>query len=781
MIFRRPRRKRKRNTGGLGSAPAEQLEQRTMLSAGWAAVDGSGNNIDHPTWGTTGIPLGRIAETDYADGINSPSGYDRPGARTVSNAVAAQEQSIPNDRFLTDYLWIWGQFLDHDIDLTHGKEPVESMPISVPAGDPYFDPRGDGMQSIPVFRSNYTHVDGVREQINDITAYIDGSVVYGSDTVRAAALRTFTGGKLAVSPGNLLPFNTSGLPNAGGPSPALFLAGDIRANENAALSSMQTLWVREHNRLADDLLADDPHLTDEQIYQQARSIVRGQIQAITCNEFLPALLGAHALGDYTGYDDSVNAAIVNEFSTAAYRLGHSMLSSELQRTGPDWETAPEGNIVLRDAFFTPQPLLDHGIDSILRGAATQLMQEVDVQVIDDVRNFLFGPPGSGGFDLAALNIQRGRDHGLAGYNDTRVALGLTAYNEFSEITENTALAQELEEVYGHVDRLDLWVGGLAEDHLSGASVGETFSEILVRQFQNLRSGDRFWFENVWSGTELEAIRTTRLSDVIMRNTQITGLQDNVFFDRSVMIVDLAEAGHNNVIVRRNGSLLEVVDRPTRNVIDARGIWSVDRLIVNGQDSQYDQILVMANFPEACLPGGIVVNAGDDAWDRVIVRGTWTDDDIYLFGDDVEVNSITIATIGANSLVVRGLDGYDVIQVVQTGTANQIKLLGDAGTDVLIGSDGSEWIFGGAGRDLLIGGGGIDFLDGGTGNDVLRGGEGSDRLAGGPGSDHLDGGEGIDFIDGEWEIGGHLCPEMNTALDEFYSNRLQWLIENGYVL
>jgi len=780
MASRRSERRRYRGEIRSQSAQVEQLEQRTLLSATWATIDGVGNNVGNPTWGSAEIPLLRAAESDYADGTDSPAGYDRPDARTVSNAVAAQDQTLLNDRFLTDYTWIWGQFLDHDIDLTHSKTPEEPMPINVPAGDPYFDPFATGSQVIPVSRSNYIYVDDVREQINDITAYIDGSVIYGSDAVRAAALRTFSGGKLAASAGNLLPFNTAGLPNAGGPSPSLFLAGDIRANENSALSSMQTLWMREHNRLADEISDGDPSLTDEDIYQQARAIVRGELQAITYNEFLPALLGAHTLGDYTGYDAYVNAGIVNEFSTAAYRFGHSMLSSELQRAGPDWETAPEGDIALRDAFFTPQPLLDHGIDSILRGAATQLMQEVDIHVIDDVRNFLFGPPGSGGFDLAALNIQRGRDHGLAGYNATRVALGLTEYNDFSDITEDADLAQDLAEVYGHIDSVDLWVGGLAEDHLPGSSVGETFSAILVDQFQRLRAGDRYWYENIWSGTELETIRSTRLSDVIMRNTQIVGLQDNVFFDRGAMVVNLAESGHNNVIVRRNGSLLEVVDRPTRDVIASRGIWSVDRLVVNGQDSQYNQILVMVNFPQACVPGGIVVNAGDGTWDRVIVRGTWGDDDIYLFGDDVEVNDTTVVTIGADSIVVRGLDGYDIIQVVETGTASQVKLLGDAGTDVLIGCDGHEWIYGGSGRDLLIGHAGNDVLDGGTGNDVLRGGDGSDRLEGGPGSDHLDGGDGIDFIDGEWETGGHLCPETNAALDEFYSNRLQWLIDNGYV-
>lgn len=759
----------------------ESLEQRTLLSATWAPIDGVGNNVDNPTWGSTEIPLLRVADADYADGVSSPSGADRSSARAISNAVAAQTESTPNDRYLTDYVWIWGQFLDHDLDLTEGADPAEDFSIAVPTGDAFFDPFATGTQTIGLSRSTFEMVDGVRQQTNGITAFIDGSVVYGSNSIRADALRTFSGGKLKTSAGDLLPFNTAGLPNAGGPSPNLFLAGDVRANENIALASMQTLWVREHNRLADQIAAAEPWLNDEEIYQQARAIVAAEIQAITYNEFLPALLGAHAIGDYGGYDAYVNPGITNEFSTAAYRLGHSMLTSELQRVGADWETAPEGDIALRDAFFRTQPLLDHGIDSVLRGASTQLMQEIDTQVIDAVRNFLFGPPGAGGFDLASLNIQRGRDHGLASYNETRVALGLPAYDTFTDLTDDVALSDSLEAIYGHIDKIDLWVGGLAEDHLPGSSVGETFSAIIVDQFQRLRDGDRFWYENIWSGAELDAIRSTTLADVISRNTQVSGLQENVFFDRGVMIVNLADSGRNNVIVRRNGSRLEVVDRPTRQVIASRGIWSVDRLIVNGQDSQYNQILVMVNVPETCLPGGIVVNAGDDAWDRVIVRGTWGDDDIYLTGNDVEVNSTLVATVGASSIVARGLGGYDIIQVLETGTASQVKLLGDAGTDVLIGCDGRELIFGGSGRDLLIGGGGNDFLNGGSGNDVLRGGDGNDVLIGGPGADHLDGGDGIDFVDGVWDTAPHFSPETNAALDDFYSNRLQWLIDNGYVL
>jgi len=277
------------------------------------------------------------------------------------------------------------------------------------------------------------------------------------------------------------------------------LAGDIRANENVALTAMQTLWVREHNRIADQIAAEDPSLSDEAIYQRARAIVTAEIQAITYNEFLPVLLGPQAIRPYHGYDPSVNPGIANIFSTAAYRFGHSMLPSELLRLNDDGSVIEAGNLSLRSAFFAPQELVDQGIDSVLLGAASQESQEIDTQIVDDVRNFLFGPPGAGGFDLASLNIQRGRDHGLPDYNQTRSDLGLEPVSRFADITSDPEVQAALEQVYGDVDNIDVWVGGLAEDHVPGSSVGKLLQTVLVDQFERIRDGDRFWYQNLFGG------------------------------------------------------------------------------------------------------------------------------------------------------------------------------------------------------------------------------------------------------------------------------------------
>ena len=546
-----PRNGRGRRRKAQGHQPgSEQLESRVLLSASLSSggnadgqnlgatpgysIDGTGNNPFYAEWGSTDEQLLRATSVAYADGISWPSGDDRPNPRAISNAVNAQTDSIENDRQLSDYIWIWGQFIDHDLDLTEAADPHEPWPISVPQGDPYFDPFGTGTAEIDFTRSTYDHASGTslgnpRQQINQITAFLDGSVIYGSDDVRAAALRTFEGGKLKTSDGDLLPYNTLGLPNAGGTSDSLFLAGDVRANENVALSSMHTIFVREHNRIADEIAQHDPQLNDEELYQRARSIVIAELQAITYNEFLPALLGADALTPYRGYDPDVNPGIMNVFSTAVYRLGHSLLSPELIRLDADGEVIAEGNLALRDAFFRPDELAAQGIDSILRGAATQTSQELDTQIIDDVRNFLFGPPGSGGFDLASLNIQRGRDHGLPSYNQARMDLGLAPVTSFDQITSDPDVQARLESVYDHVDEVDIWVGALAEDHLPGSSTGELIRTVLVDQFERIRAGDRFWYQRSLSGADLHRVENTTLADVIERNSGVSNLQRNVFY------------------------------------------------------------------------------------------------------------------------------------------------------------------------------------------------------------------------------------------------------------
>ena len=157
-------------------------------------------------------------------------------------------------------------------------------------------------------------------------------------------------------------------------------------------------------------------------------------------------------------------------------------------------------------------------------------------MIDDVRNFLFGPPGSGGFDLASLNIQRGRDHGLPSYNQARIDYGLAPVGTFAEITSDSEVLARLDATYRSIDEVDIWLGGLCEDPVPGAIVGPLFHAILTDQFERLRDGDRFFYR-LMPAELIEFVEAQTLATVIRNNTTIgREIQDDVMVAGSRLLV-----------------------------------------------------------------------------------------------------------------------------------------------------------------------------------------------------------------------------------------------------
>lgn len=497
------------------------------------AYDGAGNNLSHVKWGAADIQLLRKTTPSYANKKSKPAGTKRPNARAISNALSTQVFPSPNKRFLTDMFWQWGQFVDHDIDLTPGATPEEAYNIKVPKGDPYFDPNHTGKVKLPFSRSVYDKATGKgkknpRQQLNKITSFIDASNVYGSSDARAWALRKHDGtGRLLTSHnGRYPPFNTQGVENAGGTGDELFLCGDVRANEQIGLTAMHTIFVREHNRIARKLKKAAPWMTGEAVYQVARFIVGAQMQIITYREFLPLLLGDWRPGPYKGYDPLTNPAIANAFSTVGYRFGHSMVSSTLWRLRANGKPIADGHAPLRDAFFRPWVLVDEGgVDPVIRGLTTKIAQDADLLIVSDLRSFLFGDPDDGGLDLGALNIQRGRDHGLVGYNQMRKDYGLKKLKKFHQISSDSYTNGAIKKAFKKLARVDGWVGVLAEDHLPGAVVGELGAAIIADQFKRLRDGDRFWYQNVLPRPVARLLeKRSTLRGIIARNTNIRAKQ-----------------------------------------------------------------------------------------------------------------------------------------------------------------------------------------------------------------------------------------------------------------
>jgi peroxidase len=517
------------------------------------SFDGTNNNLAHPTWGSAGTDLLRIARPAYADGIDAPSLPTSPSPRLISNllnsqadpANPVQDIQTVDENSASDFGYAFGQFMDHDLDLSLNGNT--SFPIAVPAGDPI------GPDPLPFTRSLTDPATGTHnpaQQVNAITSYFDLSQIYGSSPTVADAMRTFADGLLKTSPGNMLPYNNStyftadqlttlNMANDSGAvdSTQLFATGDRRGNENLELTTLETLFVRNHNLLASELGRNHPNWTDEELYQEARKLNIAVYQNVVYNEWIPAVLGPKALPAYKGYNPSVNASVSNEFSTVAYRFGHSMVSPTIAREGNNG-LAVADEVPLAYDFFDPNLLSSTGaidpltglagtdIGPVLKGEADGNGQAMDLMAIEDIRNLLFGNGGFGGQDLMALDVQRGRDHGIPDYNTVRAAYGLAPVTDFSQISRYASIDQWEEAYPGGLSTVDAFEGGLGETHVAGSDVGPLFQAIMVDQFRRLRDGDRFFYMNepfVNEETHIFQVENS-LAKIIMANTNVSNLQ-----------------------------------------------------------------------------------------------------------------------------------------------------------------------------------------------------------------------------------------------------------------
>ncbi len=511
------------------------------------SVTGQGNNISNQEWGTTNALLKRVSPANYVDNVESPKldeTYGKPNPRVISNSLFAQNNLLNSEIGLSDFTWAFGQFIDHDLTFVADDQSEALDNIVVPQGDQFFT---EG-SVIPMLRSLKAEGTGIdpsnpRNYNNQVTSYLDGSAIYGSTLETANWLRTFEKGKLKVSDGNLLPWNTEDgefnsqkvddlAPEMDDPTNTLkfnFVAGDRRANENPLLLAFHTIFVREHNRLCDKIISLYPFWSDEVIYQTARRKNIAYLQHITYNEWLPAM--GVSIPAYNGYNSKLKVEIFNEFSAAAFRFGHTLINSNIVRMKNDGHLIDRGSTTLKDAFFNPyMVILSGGIDPFVKGMATQVQQELDCKVIDDVRNFLFGGNGAPPLDLASININRGRERGLPDYNTVRSYFGLPTIPSFYELTKSHDESDLLTQTYGEISNLDPWVGMLAEVHMEEAMMGRLMQVILKNQFQLLRDGDRFYYANdpSFSSEDIRDVKKTTLRDIIMRNTSIKLMQSEVF-------------------------------------------------------------------------------------------------------------------------------------------------------------------------------------------------------------------------------------------------------------
>lgn len=547
----------------------------------YRSIDGSCNNFDHPMWGSSLTGFRRILYPVYENGFSQPVGWNKdikyngyvlPSARSISLSIITTKE-ITEDNSITHMTMQWGQWLDHDLD--HALPPVSAQswdgvdckktcdyaapcfPMDVPADDPRVTNRRciDFIRTSSVCGSGETSVLfgslQHREQINQLTSFIDASQVYGFEKSVAEDLRDLTNENGLLRVGATFPGRKPLLPTIGlngmdcrrnleESSRNCFVAGDIRANEQIGLAAMHTIWMREHNRVASQLKTFNSFWDGDKVYQEARKIVGAEMQVITYEHWLPIVLGPDVhqeLGEYKKYNPHLNPSVSNVFATAALRFGHSMINPILHRYDENFDPIPQGHLTLRHAFFSPWRLYDEGgVDPLLRGMFTTpaKLKTPRQNLNSELTEQLFYSSHAVALDLAAINIQRGRDHAIPPYTKWRQFCNMTEVNNFDDLAQDISdkdVRDKLQELYGSVHNIDVWVGGILEDQIKGGKVGPLFRCILLEQFRRLRDGDRFWYENptTFKPEQLQQLKETSLARILCDSgDNIDTIGENVF-------------------------------------------------------------------------------------------------------------------------------------------------------------------------------------------------------------------------------------------------------------
>ncbi|XP_003425663.1 peroxidase isoform X3 [Nasonia vitripennis] len=558
----------------LGTSCNAQQEADCNLDSKYRTLDGSCNNLQNPKWGSAFTAYARLLFPQYADGIQMPRKergvHSLPNARTVSVALVSQDERTDVSKTLA--LMEWSQFVSNDISYTpirkmiwtgkaisccrnDGQWPLpryihpDCDAISVSDNDPIYGKHNirclNYVRSLPVLRSDCTF--GPAEQMNQVSHFLDGSSIYGSTVTRSSEIRLFQGGLLRVNVRN----NREYMPVAHAEpasqcsSKNCYLSGDDRANSEPQMAVMQTLWVREHNRIARKLAEVNPEWSDETLYQEARRIVIAEIQHITYKEWLPQLLGKryassiglNVAGNYSGapYISYGDPAVSNEVATAALRFLQSLKQGKLRMT--DNDRLINNSIKLSDYYYKPRSIEKSDVfDGLIRGLATQTAQKMDLHLVSDISHELYKTSGEVGLDQISLDIQRGRDHGLPGYNHYRKYCGLPSAKSFNDFLDYIPMGtvRKWQELYKRPDDVDLVIGGMAERPVDDALLGPTFRCLLATQFLRARRTDRFFYDSLdqphpFNIAQLNSLKKVTLARIFCDNgDDITKMQPNVY-------------------------------------------------------------------------------------------------------------------------------------------------------------------------------------------------------------------------------------------------------------
>ncbi|XP_045767254.1 chorion peroxidase [Maniola jurtina] len=540
----------------------------------YRSIDGNCNNQANPSWGAVNTGYRRMLPPSYSDGIwairISALGAPLPSARAVSSALIL-DGSHPSRTHNLLFMQ-FGQFIAHDIStavvftLSNGNPisccdrngedalPPERQhwacaPIVLDEGDQFYGQFNQRCinfvraQLAPDFDCSV----GYATQMNGASHYLDMSHLYGNSPEKMAKLRA-PGGLLAVFSdyGRDLPPLTRRKECLNiHDGAACFESGDNHGNQVISLTVLHTIWTREHNRIARALSALNSGWDEDTVFWETRRIVLAEYQHIIYNEWLPLLLGPKTMqmfgltpspGYALAYDPTVNPSLAAEFAAAAMRFGHSIVDSQLTVLSPQHKGIYE-SISLPEVMFQPSRLrIKPFLDRLLLGLMWQPMQSVDPFVTEALSRYMFHGGNPYGLDLAAINIQRGRDFGLQSYNEYRRLVGLEPITDFHQFAPSAA--NRLSTVYASPEDIDLWVGGLLEEPVEGGIIGTTFANIIADQFTKLKRGDRYYYEygsdvnpGAFTPSQLAEIKKVTIARIVCDNSdgiEISTLSPNAF-------------------------------------------------------------------------------------------------------------------------------------------------------------------------------------------------------------------------------------------------------------
>lgn len=531
----------------------------------WRNDIGQCNHLEDTRTGATLMPQVRMLPARYEDGVSEPlqtgnRGFPLPSTRTISAATI--DTSTNTARLFTGLLLVFGQLVAHDLVLSATQLPAngnlssccqglefpqppldeDCWPIRVSARDPLY--RHAGVRCLNQFRSRVAafELSGCLAQPaspeNQVTHYLDASIIYGSSSQQVHELRAGQGGKLKMDSNNMLTKERG-----------RFLTGEGRSNVTPMLSFLHTLLAREHNRIAEELQRLRPEFSDLQLFMLARRIFVGEYQHIVYNEYLTIILGVDYM-DKLGisvdlerpwmFDELEDPSITVEFSTAAFRFGHSMVMNDVVLRGQNAKTLQK--MKLTDLFFGEDILNEPNMfEAFGRSLLWQSPGNVGSSFSPATVEQLFANSSENlGLDLVALNLNRGRDHGLPSYIQMRRACtGEKIGDRWSDLLKffHRHDLLKLKRAYRSVHDIELYIGGILEKKKPGVFVPPIFQCIIGNQFHSLLYGDRFFYLHrntsaSFSERQIAELKKASFSRLLCDNMKLKQLPPNALWQQN---------------------------------------------------------------------------------------------------------------------------------------------------------------------------------------------------------------------------------------------------------